>query len=383
MALFMRKAVLTAKIESTYGTDAAPAGADAVLVRNLSVNPMNANLVGRDVVRPYYGNFEQIPVNASVECSCEIELAGSGSAGTAPKWSTLLRACAFALTLLASAHSGTATAATTTSVTLAAGASAVDNAYRGMNVSLTSGAASGNKRVITAYNGTTKVATVADPFSAAPGTPAYTIEAQASYAPVSTAIESATLYYNLDGVLHKILGARGNVQFAANAAGIPVMQFRFLGTYGGVTDTAAVTPDYSAFQVPKAVNIPNTPQFRLHGVSQPMSALSVDMANNLVFRSLPGGSEQVLVTDRRPAGSATFEATTIATKDWFTTAQNATTGPLSLIHGTVAGNIVQIEAPKVQITNPQYQDSDGIAMLQAGLTVNPVAGNDELYLITR
>jgi hypothetical protein len=64
------------------------------------------------------------------------------------------------LTASEAAVTGTAQAGGSTSITLAAAASATTNAYTGMYVTLTSGTGSGQVRRITAYNGTTKVATV-------------------------------------------------------------------------------------------------------------------------------------------------------------------------------------------------------------------------------
>ena len=71
----------------------------------------------------------------------------------------------------------------------------------------------------------------------------------------------------------------------------------------------------------------------------------------------------------------------MATKDWWTSIKNVTTGALALVHGTTAGNKVQIDAPNVQLITPQYQDQDGIAMLQCGLVFAPGAsGNDEIKI---
>lgn len=56
---------------------------------------------------------------------------------------------------------GVAVAANATTITLAANASAVDNIYNGSFVTILSGTDSGDTQIITAYNGTTKVATVA------------------------------------------------------------------------------------------------------------------------------------------------------------------------------------------------------------------------------
>src|SRR3990167_9634898 len=57
-------------------------------------------------------------------------------------------------------HSGTAAAGGASSITLAAGASAVDDAYNTMTVRLTGGTGSGQERIISDYVGATKVATV-------------------------------------------------------------------------------------------------------------------------------------------------------------------------------------------------------------------------------
>ena len=57
-------------------------------------------------------------------------------------------------------NSGTAQAGSSANITLAAGASATDSLYVGEVVRITSGTGAGQARVITAYNGTTKVATV-------------------------------------------------------------------------------------------------------------------------------------------------------------------------------------------------------------------------------
>lgn len=102
MALLSRKRVILAKTETTYGTDAGPTGAaNAVLVRNLDVTPLDAEIVSRDLVRPYFGNYDQIIAATKVVVSFEVELQGSGTAGTAPAFGPLLRACGMSETVTA------------------------------------------------------------------------------------------------------------------------------------------------------------------------------------------------------------------------------------------------------------------------------------------
>lgn len=102
MPLLTRKRTILLKTEATYGTDAAPAGADALVVRNIDVTPISADTVSRDLIRPYMGNSAQLLANSKVECNFEVELAGSGTAGTAPRWGPAMLACGTSATTVAS-----------------------------------------------------------------------------------------------------------------------------------------------------------------------------------------------------------------------------------------------------------------------------------------
>jgi hypothetical protein len=93
MLFFPKKAIL-AKIESPYGTDAVPTGAaNAILARNVSIVPIEAELIKREVVLPTFGTIAAIPAGASVKLDFEVDAAGSGSAAVPPPWGPLVRAC--------------------------------------------------------------------------------------------------------------------------------------------------------------------------------------------------------------------------------------------------------------------------------------------------
>lgn len=97
-----RKRLLLAEIESTYATDPVPLGTDAVLVSNLSVQPLQLELKDRELILGYLGNTEMVVGQRLVGISFDVEIAGSGVAGTAPKWSALIQACGFSETIVAS-----------------------------------------------------------------------------------------------------------------------------------------------------------------------------------------------------------------------------------------------------------------------------------------
>ena len=78
--------------------------------------------------------------------------------------------------IVRSQQSGTAQSGTATSITLAASASADDEAYTGFYVLVTGGQGAGQSRLITAYNGQTKVATVDEEWEPPNSSSTYKVE---------------------------------------------------------------------------------------------------------------------------------------------------------------------------------------------------------------
>jgi len=308
MSLLSRKRLLLAKIESTYGTDSTPVGSDAILVRNLEVTPLNADVVERELIRPFLGNFEQLLANTNVEVTFEVELAGSGAAGTAPAWGPVLRACGIGETIVAS-----------TSVT---------------------------------------------------------------YAPVSSSFESCTLYFFNDGIRHKITGARGTFTINCEVNAIPTIEFTMIGIFNSPTDTALPVATFNDQASPLLFRQGNTSSFSIFSYSGILQSLSFEMANENIYRELIGGTKEVLITDRKPAGEVVVEAPLLATHNFFTDATGTSTGNLSFTHGTTAGNIVAFSSPQTDLGAPAYSDQDGIQMLTLPFTSTPTgSGNNELSLI--
>jgi len=96
----MRKALVVAKIQTQAGTDASPtAAANAMLVRATNITPVSAEFAERNLIRPYLGHGGSVAVTQYSQIEVEVELAGSGTAGTAPAFGPLLRACGLAETV--------------------------------------------------------------------------------------------------------------------------------------------------------------------------------------------------------------------------------------------------------------------------------------------
>lgn len=308
MSKFVNKTLILAKLEVTPGTDIVPAAADAILVGNPNIVPLEMSYAERNLVRSFFGNSDAIPTVRKVRVTFEVELQGSGTAGTAPAYGGLLQACACAETIVA-----------VTSVT---------------------------------------------------------------YAPQSPGVKTVSIYYNVDGLLHKIVWARGNARLMIKANDIPKIAFEFIGLDTGATDTALVSsPVFTGFKTPLAANKVNTPTFSLFGASSlalESFELNLGVVNEQVSRI---GSEQVLNTDRKAVGSIMIEMTTVAVKDWLSQVKNGTLGALNLVHGTVAGSIVTIAGANLQLTSPQFSSIQGIQMVQFTTKFMPSnSGNDEFSI---
>lgn len=302
-----RNVLLLAKIETTYGTDPVPVAAlNAMHARVTTYQPTVTEFAERANMRPQFGSPGQVQVSNHSEVDVEVELAGAGTAGNAPAYGPLLRACGLKETIDA-----------------------------GVNV---------------------------------------------IYTPDTDAPETVTFYYNLDGIRHIMTGSRGTVTFDLTSRAIPMMRFHMVGLFEEVDDALMPTDaNYDTFRAPLAINKINTPSWSIHGQSGALQSVSIDLGNTVTYRNLIG-QEKVVISDRRVSGQASFEMVSVATHAWHEAIRLGTLGALSLTHGSNTGDIIKIDGPKVQLTNPQYADSDGIQMLNVGLDFQPNAGDDEFVL---
>ena len=308
MALLNRKRVILLELESSYGTDPTPTGADAILVRDLSITPQASDAVSRDLIRPYLGASRQLLANTRVECTFSVELAGSTAAGTAPRVGKALRACGLSETVAAN-----------TSVT---------------------------------------------------------------YAPVSGSFESATIYYNVDGVLHKTTGCRGTFSISATVGEIPTIDFSFQGIYVAPANAALPSVTYGAQATPLVFKNGNTAGFELLSYAGALQSFSFDAGVETQYMELVGGTKEVHLIDRQTTGSVTIEAPLPGTKDYFAAAlTDSSLGNLQFTHGDTAGNIVKFTSTKVDIGDVNYSELNGIVIADIPFTACPTtAGNDEFEL---
>lgn len=97
----LKDEIILAKIEAAYGTDSAPTADDAVAVENIGWSHEGARAVERSIVRTSIAALPQLFGGTLMAMTFDVEIKGSGTAGEAPEFDALLRACGLAATVSA------------------------------------------------------------------------------------------------------------------------------------------------------------------------------------------------------------------------------------------------------------------------------------------
>jgi len=96
-----RKQLLMVKKETTYGQSASAAGADAILVLDPELTPLDGEILEREVIDTMPGRVRsRIIAQRKMGLSFGVEAAGSGTPGTASKMDPLILACGFGATIV-------------------------------------------------------------------------------------------------------------------------------------------------------------------------------------------------------------------------------------------------------------------------------------------
>ena len=200
-----------------------------------------------------------------------------------------------------------------------------------------------------------------------------------TYAPVSASFGSCSIYCNIDGVRHKVTGCRGTFSINCELNQIPVISFSMTGLYSAPTDTAAPTCTYNTTK-PTVFKAGNSGNFTIFGYDGVLQSWNFDMNNEIVVRQLVGGTQEVMITDRKPSGSLIVEAVSLSDHNFFNDATGSSTGTNTVQHGT-AGSKVTISCPQSDLGQLTYEDSQGVQMLNLPFTATPTtAGNNELSI---
>lgn len=206
---------------------------------------------------------------------------------------------------------------------------------------------------------------------------------QVEYAPASGTVKSCSIFFEHDGNQHKVLGARGNVSLTMNAGELPRLSFSFIGRYATPTTATTSTPSYANLGSCVPVTNSNTTTFTLGAQTEALVGFTLSMNNVIAMENIPNLNEAIY-SDRAPSGSVTFLERAIADYDWYSQVEShssVTNVVLAIVHSTTP-NRVEVDAPKLQLSNPQKGERNGNTTMSFDVVALPNSGNDEFTITT-
>lgn len=319
MPRYSNNVAIMAKVEATAGVENAPSAAtDGLLLTGKpDVTPLDITSAQRDLLMPYFGGSQDLVALVSSKVSFSVELAGSGAAGVAAAWSTLLQGCATAQALLASPSRVEHTP--------------VSTGFKTLTIYIND---DGVQHKLTGAIGNCKI-------SAKKGeTPKLMFEFIGAYSAPSVV-------------------AMPNVTLSQWKVPVPMTKANVVDITLGCTYSAGALSG---------------------GTSFGSNGLELDFGNDVGFFSTLS-SERGEVKGRKSTASFELELTAAqevtAIADMYA---NTTTG-MGFTIGSAAGAKLVIFAPNMQRTNTKKVDSDGVRMIGFDCKLIPVNGNDEIRLV--
>ena len=320
MPRLIKKTVVLAKVETVTGTDAIPTGAaNALKVFDLSITPLEISMVDVPLMAGWFGAAVSIPGTSFSKCSFSVLLSGAGLAATAPAWGALMLGCA----------SGETTGLLTPN--------------------------------------------------------------RVEYLPVSDLLKTLSIYWYDDGLLHKLIGAFGTVKLSAKSGQVPKLTFEFTGLESTPTAVGNAAAVLTAWKDPVAITKANVTDIQLGctyalgalsgGTAYNSSGLELDWGNQVAFSPLLT-TETVVLQDRKIKGTFALDLTAAQEATMIGQIKSRAVQGLGFVIGTATGNKIMIHAPAMVLKAHKKEEFNGQRMVGFDFELDPVAGNDELRLIS-
>lgn len=413
--LYWRKTTILLGVETSYGVGDPPGAAQALRVRDAEITPLDAQTIDLKYVTYRQGATEKAHVRVHRSAKYTCDLTGSGTVAMPPGYGPALRACGMAETVRAATAAatiqpgpGTPGPSNDGSWTYATGAAYGGSRPRTVTVTVTTPGGSGVAKVtvaapavdgLPAYQqddvtvtddaplalpgGATILPDITDDLAVGDSWTILLYPACVQYRTQQGDYESGIQYFYGDGTLYRMRGTRGTgtISFAENE--VPKIAFDTKGLWEPAVDEQPPVAAPVNFARPVVLGMVNTPIARLHGVDVVLKSLEINLGMAVSYTDRPGRAE-VRITDHPVTGTITFQYPKLADWDVELAARNHELGPLTVIHGLSAGNVVQVDGTNVQITEPKRSEDEGIVMCTANLTfVLTDAASDDFVLTLR
>jgi hypothetical protein len=383
-----RSRLILAKIQAAEDTEETPTpAADAARVINPRFTPDLLSLSTAEEVTNSLSIAAPIFGGGRSGMTFGAFVRGAGTAGTAPEYGPLLRACGFSETLMTPAVTGTAQAGDADTITLAAAEPATDDIYKAMPIRLTGGTGSGQRNLIKAYDGATKIATVVVPWTTEPdATSLYSIDENAVYRPITVAPEFITIWSYLhhndpgeDSIRSRLADGAGTFSVALRPQQLGRFDFTFRGELPDSPDSVArpADPVYPSVEPESFIG----GDAALGGLPVKFSDFSCDLGLTVEQHEDAAaalGFDSAQPTLRQPTGRIVPPVLPLASSDPFADWRNSVSRDLWLNWGSAAGKRVSFFFPAIRYTGHEESDNRGFAART--LPFQATGLDDELWI---
>lgn len=201
-----------------------------------------------------------------------------------------------------------------------------------------------------------------------------------TYKPVSSAMESATIYFRRDGKQMILTGCRGNVEFTFEAGARSMAKFTLTGHVGVDADVALGTPTYDSILPPAVLNAP----LQIGAYSAKVQSVSFSLNNQVSLVpdiAAADGFGEVQITGRDVSGTINPEDPLVATYPFVANYKAGTTAALTTgLIGATQYNRLTASFPGVYWREVAPGDREGLATLDLTFGALESSGDDEVSL---
>lgn len=198
--------------------------------------------------------------------------------------------------------------------------------------------------------------------------------------PLEAVIPACSMQIRNGALMQNIAGIRGSVAFTAETGRKPFFRFSRRGKYLAPVAHAAEAHDFASWPRALTCSPENMFAFTLGGQKLCCTAFSFSDGRQPQAETYMN-CEDTTLTPRNFTGSMTVKWPALATKDLLTQIRGGVTEPLVWTLGKVAGQIITVSAPQVQIKMSGEQNLNGELGIALDLIFRPTgAGNDEIEI---
>lgn len=199
--------------------------------------------------------------------------------------------------------------------------------------------------------------------------------------PITAGIPTATHWGYIDDLLLKTIGGRASVGFRIEDDDYPMFSVAYLGRPPvSLADQAAPASIANpAGYIDPVMASSELTTFTWDGYPVGLRRWEMNSNADNQYRSLINLQDRFNYRNRDWNGTVVVQIPDLTVKNYFANIRPGATAPATATHGNVAGNIVKVDAPALQITgNVEISEEGGKTMASFPVTALPVAGNDEV-----